>query len=152
MKQTAVLLLLLSCGTPPSMPDAGSGCPTTLTVGTVNDADGGFLPIVDGQELTVHAGPQGGFHVFVGVEVSGLPRTGLLSWRLSSQGGLELAARTLDVSTVLLEDRACGWARPRDVLPFTRNEDVTTFRGVPVTLEVELGDGGVRRQRSVVPR
>lgn len=153
MRPGALLLVLVGCGGAPmpAAPDAG-GCAVQVTMGTVDEADGGFVALADGAPLTVHAGPQGGYHVFVGVEARGLPRSGLLTWTLSSSGGLTLATRALDVSTVLLEDRPCGWARPRDALVFERNEDVMTFRGVPVTLAMGLADGGVTQRVSVVPR
>lgn len=150
----AVLLMapLLACGVTAPVADAGPSCSTTLTLGTMNDLDGGFAPLLDGADVTVHAGPQGGFHVFVGVEVSGAPKLGLLEWQLTSKTGQALASRTLEVSTVLLEERECGWARPRDALIFSSNDDAMNFRGVPVRLEARLPSSGLVKQLDVVPR
>ncbi|MBM4778741.1 MAG: hypothetical protein GQE15_13640 [Archangiaceae bacterium] len=149
---TAVMLLSsLACGTPSPVADAGI-CTTTLALGTMNELDGGFALLTDGADVTVHAGPQGGFHVFVGVEVGGAPRTGLLEWKLTSAAGAALATRTLDLSSVLLEERSCGWARPRDALIFSSNDDAMNFRGVPVQLEARLPSSGLVKQLNVVPR
>ena len=149
------LLLLHACGAPmPAPPDAG-GCVETFTPGSTDTPDAGFVAFVEGQDVEVHAGPQGGFHVFVGVETSGLPRMGTLNWRLHSTAGIELAARTLDVSTLLLDDVPCGWARRRDVLIFTRTEEVDTYRGVPAQLGLTLDVAGAAPRTwsaRVVPR
>lgn len=149
------LLLLHACGAPmPAPPDAG-GCVETFTPGSTDTPDAGFVAFVEGQDVEVHAGPQGGFHVFVGVETSGLPRMGTLNWRLHSTAGIELAARTLDVSTLLLDDVPCGWARRRDVLIFTRTEEVDTYRGVPAQLGLTLDVAGAPPRTwsaRVVPR
>jgi len=152
--RVTVLLLLtsLACGTPAPVTDAGPMCSTTLTLGTLDELDGGFAPLKDGAEVTVHAGPQGGFHVFVGVEAGGVAKTGLLEWRLTSAGGQALATRTLDLSSVLLEERMCGWSRPRDALIFSSNDDAMNFRGVPVQLEARLPASGLVKQLNVVPR
>ena len=148
----AVMLLgSLACGTPSPVADAGT-CATTLTLGTMNELDGGFVPLTDGADVTVHAGPQGGFHVFVGVEVSGAEKSGLLEWKLTSAAGAALATRTLDLSSVLLEERSCGWARPRDALIFSSNDDAMNFRGVPVQLEARVPASGLVKQLNVVPR
>lgn len=147
-----MLLTGLACGAPSTVADAGPGCATALTLGTVNELDGGFAPLVDRAELTVHAGPQGGFHVFVGVEVEGLERTGLLEWSLTAAAGQTLATRTLELSSVLLEERPCGWSRPRDALIFSSNDDAMNFRGVPVQLEARLPASGLVKQLNVVPR
>ncbi len=149
------LLVLHACGAPrPSVPDAG-GCVESLTPGTTDTPDAGFVAFVDGQEVEVHAGPQGGFHVFVGVETSGRPRAGTLTWTLRSTAGVELAARTLDVSGLLLEDLSCGWARRRDVLIFSRTDEVPQYRGVPAQLGLSVDvTGSAPRVWSarVVPR
>ena len=150
-----LLLLLHACGAPtPAQPDAGS-CLEAFTPGSTDTPDAGFVAFVEGQDIEVHAGPQGGFHVFVGVETSGLPRVGTLNWRLHSTAGVELAARTLDVSALLLDDVACGWARRRDVLIFTRTEEVPQYRDVPAQLGLTLDvPGAAPRTWSahVVPR
>lgn len=149
------LLLMPACGAPPSsVPDAG-GCVESLIPGTTDTPDAGFAPFVDGQDVEVHAGPQGGFHVFVGVETSGLARTGKLNWSLHSTAGVELAARTLEVSTLLLEDVACGWARRRDVLIFTRTDEVDQYRGAPAQLSLSLEVAGAAPRTwsaRIVPR
>lgn len=149
------LLLLHACGAPmPATPDAG-GCVAAFTPGSTDTPDAGFVAFVEGQDIEVHAGPQGGFHVFVGVETSGLPRMGTLNWRLHSTAGIELAARTLDVSALLLDDVPCGWARRRDVLIFTRTEEVDTYRGVPAQLGMTLDVAGAAPRTwstRVVPR
>ena len=147
----AVLLSAVACGTASPVADAGT-CATTLTLGTMNELDGGFAPLTDGADVTVHAGPQGGFHVFVGVEVSGAEKSGVLEWKLTSAAGSSLATRTLDLSSVLLEERSCGWSRPRDALIFSSNDDAMNFRGVPVQLEARLPASGLMRQLNVVPR
>lgn len=135
------LLLMHACGAAPSQPDAGT-CVERFTPGSTDTPDAGFVAFVEGQDLGVHAGPQGGFHVFVGVETSGLPRLGTLNWRLHSAAGIELAARTLDVSALLLDDVPCGWARRRDVLIFTRTEEVPQYRDVPAQLGLTLDVAG----------
>jgi hypothetical protein len=87
----------------------------------------------------------------VGAEVAA-SRTGLLRWRLVADGGVELAARSLDVSTVLIDEAPCGWRRTRDALVFLRNEDVDAVRGVPVLLEATVDVVGVTKAVRVVPR
>ncbi len=149
------LLLVPACGAPrPSVPDAG-GCVEAFTPGTTDTPDAGFVAFGEGHEVEVHAGPQGGFHIFVGVETSALPRTGKLTWTLHSTAGVELAARTLDVSALLLEDLACGWARRRDVLIFSRTDEVPQYRGVPAQLGLTIDVAGFSPRSwsaRVVPR
>jgi len=149
------LLLVHGCSAPmPSIPDAG-GCVESFIAGTTDTPDAGFGAFIEGQDVEVHAGPQGGFHVFVGVETSGLARTGKLRWSLHSVAGVELATRTLDVSTLLLDDVPCGWARRRDVLIFGRTDEVPQYRGVPAQLGLTLDvTGAAPRTWStrVVPR
>lgn len=65
----AGLLALTACGTEP--PDPPPPPPNfNLAIGT-GAAGGtpGFLPISDGQELTLEPGAQGGFHVYVNVRL-----------------------------------------------------------------------------------
>ncbi|MDP1922991.1 MAG: hypothetical protein Q8L14_42500 [Myxococcales bacterium] len=149
------LLVLHACSAPaPSTPDSGS-CVEAFTPGTTDTPDAGFVAFVEGQDIGVYAGPQGGFHVFVGVETSGLPRMGTLNWRLHSTAGVELAARTLDVSALLLDDVPCGWARRRDVLIFTRTEEVPQYRDMPAQLALTLDVAGAAPRTwsaRVVPR
>jgi len=149
-----LVMLLMRCGAPlPPSSDAGL-CVASFTPGTTDTPDGGFVAFTEGQDLGVHAGPQGGFHLFVGVETTGLPRAGKLRWAVSSQSGVELGARVLDVSTLSLEDVPCGWARRRDVLIFDNTDEVPGYRGVPARLELQVGepDAGLRWSSTIVPR
>ena len=150
---TLVVVQACSASMPPS-PDAGA-CGEAFIPGTTDTPDAGFVAFVEGQDVEVHAGPQGGFHVFVGVETTGLARAGKLNWSLGSTAGVELATRTLDVSTLLLEDVPCGWARRRDVLVFSRTDEVPQVRGVPAQLSLSIDvTGATPRTWStrVVPR
>lgn len=128
----------LGCGpmTPPSAPvDAGSCSPFVL--GTVDDA-GEFVPLVEGQDLTIFMGAQGGFHVFVGAQVMG-EKAGTLEWTLRSSTGAVLATRPLDVPNLRLDDTSCGWMRRKDQLVFDRNEDVPGARGKAASVSGKLG-------------
>jgi hypothetical protein len=141
-------LVLCGCGVVPMTPDAGT-CASLLTLGTTI-SDGGFVPLTNGLELEVVQGPQGGFHVFVGAEVNGLPKMGSLDWRLESMAGQTLASRALDVSTLRLEDVPCGWRRPRDLLVFDDTDQVPMLRGVPATLRGSFR--GLERSFTIAPR
>jgi hypothetical protein len=68
----AALLLAACDGAPADAADAG---PVTLVVGTSGDgtgAAGTFAPLVDGGTIDVHAGPQGGFHIYLTLRETGL--------------------------------------------------------------------------------
>jgi hypothetical protein len=145
----AWLGLLLSCGAPMTPPEPPVPCPVSLRPGTVS-LDGGFEPLDDGHALVVDPGPQGGFHVYVAAEVDGLERTGSLVWTLTSDTGVTLARRSLEVAGLQLDETACGWRRRRDLLIFERNDDVNPARGVPATLTVTLQERTASRR--VVPR
>lgn len=142
-------LALLGCGAAPRSSDGGA-CTPGFIAGTTDTPDGGFLPFEEGQPATMHAGPQGGYHLFVGVQTTGLPRDGGLTWTLHVDGGVELARRELDVARLRLEDLDCGWARPRDLLVFERTDEVPQYRGLTATLGLELR--GARWSTSVVLR
>jgi hypothetical protein len=141
--------LLLSCGAPRTPLEPPTPCPVSLRPGTVT-MDGGFEPLDDGHTLVVDPGPQGGFHVYVAAEVDGLERTGSLVWSLTSDSGVTLARRSLEVAGLQLDETACGWRRRRDLLIFERNDDVNPARGVPATLTVSLQERSSSRR--VVPR
>jgi hypothetical protein len=63
MRALATLLLLLApaCGGAPPNPPPGD---QVLALGTLAP-DGGYLPLVDGQDATLVEGAQGGFHVWM---------------------------------------------------------------------------------------
>lgn len=100
--------------------------------------------------LDLELGPQGGFHVFVGLEADGLGRNGAIEWSLRADDGRVLATRSLGLEGLVLEETPCGWRRRRDLLIFERNDDVPGARGVPATLRVVV-EGEAVDQR-VVPR
>jgi hypothetical protein len=64
---TLVAVVVASCGTSGGGPDAG---PLAIELGT--GAEEGFEPIVDGQELGLVTGPQGGFHFLVHARAKGI--------------------------------------------------------------------------------
>jgi hypothetical protein len=69
-KAALIALVLAACGeADPYLPDAGGGGSVTLTLGTVDAAGAGFVPLAGDQPLI--PGAQGGFHVWVKYRVSG---------------------------------------------------------------------------------
>lgn len=63
------LLVASACGTdPPDPPPPPTNLKLEIGTGAADGAPG-FLPITDGQELTLEPGAQGGFHVFVNVRL-----------------------------------------------------------------------------------
>jgi len=148
MKWWLAPAVLCGCGAMPMTLDAGA-CAASLTLGTTA-SDGGFVPLMNGLELEVVRGAQGGFHVFVAAEVSGLPKLGALEWGLQSMSGQSLASRSLEVSALRLEEVPCGWRRPRDLLIFDDTDQVPMLRGVPATLKGSLQ--GLEASFTIVPR
>ncbi len=63
------LISLAACDAapPPSPPPSSAG--EKLALGTL-DADGGFAPYIDGQDVTLVAGAQGGFHVWMSYQMT----------------------------------------------------------------------------------
>jgi hypothetical protein len=149
MRHLGAVLVLAACGATPPPSPMPAPCPVALRPGTLS-ADGGFELIDEGHPLEIAFGPQGGFHVFVGLEADGLDRTGTLEWALRADRGQVLATRSLALDGLVLEDTPCGWRRRRDLLIFESNDDVPGARDVPATLRV--GVQGRALERTVVPR
>lgn len=151
---TRVLLLALSaltaCGAPTPTPavDAGA-CVAALAPGAALE-DGGFEPFLDGQDVPLVYGPQGGVHLSVTAHAEGLPRAGLLTWTLRSSDGERLSGRSFDLANVFLVDVACGWERRDDALVFLDAATAQLYRGKTVGLELELG--ALKRSVTLVPR
>ncbi|MFZ5440175.1 MAG: hypothetical protein ACOZQL_09215 [Myxococcota bacterium] len=149
MRLVFLALSLAACTPAPAPAPTDAGCPVDLTMGA-DTADGGFAPIVDGQDLQIVMGPQGGFHVFVGVQAHGVPRTGVLEWSLTTTGGAPIGRRTLDLSSAFLDELDCGWERRQDALVFIDPATVDQHRGQPAQLELKLG--ALTRAARVIPR
>jgi hypothetical protein len=149
MKGAWGALLLAACGGSPAPAPSPLPCPVALRPAT-RSADGGFELLADGHALEIELGPQGGFHVFVGLEADGLGPTGTITWTLRADEGRVLATRSLGLEGLVLEDTPCGWRRRRDLLIFERNDDVPGARDKPATLGVMV-QGHALEQR-VVPR
>lgn len=141
MRRALLTLVFAACGAPAPQPDAG--CATTLELGTATD-DTPFVALADGDALVMHAGPQGGFHVYGAARATGLEARGLLIFELR-QNGASLARQSLDLSAVQLEPRACGWERSRTAL-FLLPPDVTPLRDTVATLHVVAAGHDVERQ------
>ena len=56
----------------PPPPPSRDGGTYLLTLGTA-DAEGNWLPLVDGQDVTLVEGAQGGFHVWMKIRTQGMP-------------------------------------------------------------------------------
>ncbi|MDX2015107.1 MAG: hypothetical protein SFW67_33250 [Myxococcaceae bacterium] len=149
MRSVCATVVLVACGGAPRPAPEPPGCATALRPGTLS-ADGGFELVTDGHSLEVSPGPQGGFHVFVGLEADGVERSGAIEWTLSTTSGRVLARRSLDLDGLVLEETPCGWRRRRDLLVFERNDDVPGARDVPASLVVSVQ--GQSTARSVIPR
>src|SRR5688572_13440589 len=60
---------LLACEPPIDPPDP-SPSSLSLVLGTgLSDGTPGFVPVIDGAELTLEPGAQGGFHVYINVRL-----------------------------------------------------------------------------------
>lgn len=86
------------CGTGAEPPDMGHSA--AMTLGTA-DASGQFAPLVDGQDVTLVEGAQGGFHVWMKFRVAGMaPQTVHLArtaHRLSDDAPVLRTMTTIDV-------------------------------------------------------
>jgi hypothetical protein len=136
MMRLLVLVLVAGCAAPPSPEPDGGACPLALVVGTTDDAFA-FQSLRDGDELKMHLGPQGGYHVYASVRATGLSRQGTLSIEVDGAAGRLTGVRTLDLSTVRLEDVDCGWQRSGDAVIFDAL-DVSPYRGMPATFRFLL--------------
>ncbi|MFO0595895.1 MAG: hypothetical protein U0228_11335 [Myxococcaceae bacterium] len=106
-----VVVALAACGPTPPKP-----CAVAITPGTADD-NLVFVPVTEGQDVTVHMGPQGGFHVYGSIQATGVNRTGKLTMQLMRADGTGLSGlRSFDLATITLEDVPCGWGRTADAL------------------------------------
>ena len=85
------LVLISACGGRPPDPPPPPG-QASLTLGALA-ADGGFSPLVDGQEVELVPGAQGGIHVWMKLRLRGSPPGHLVASRTArrrTDGGLVL--------------------------------------------------------------
>lgn len=126
------------------LPDGGL-CPQELVVTTL---DGGSFTILGANDpLVIEAGPQGGWHVWVGAHTTGLPPFGTLNWTLKSGAGSiadPLSMRVRDAAT----QTACGWDVSYGRLGFAVNGE--PWRGRTAELEARWEATG--REPLVVKR
>lgn len=155
MLRRALLLVpfLGACGAaPPDVPPP----PLQLALGGAARVDGAFLPLVDGQDVPLIEGAQGGFHVWMKYRLSGLdePRHFLVekrAWR-ESDGKLVLRAMgSVDAGT---GDWELPEAMPMFMCPSPiglRVVDETIVFQVTLTDE-EAGAAAAQGQVPLVPR
>jgi len=111
-------------------------CPKTLTLGTGASK---FDPVVDGQDLTIQFGGQGGRHVWGAARATGVPNSGTLSFRVSDGTDTTLASRQLELglftSTQGIE---CGWELAGQTVVFNGFNDPSMLVGSKVRLTVNF--------------
>lgn len=146
MKRVLILMLVAGCAAPPNPEPDGGACPVELVVGTTDDAFA-FRSLRDGDELQMHLGPQGGYHVYASVRATGLARQGTVSIEVDGASGRLTGVRTLDLSTVRLDEVDCGWQRAGDAVIFEAL-DVAPYRGMPATFRFLLS--GTEADQEVV--
>jgi hypothetical protein len=78
----ALALACMACG---AQPPPGEAAPS-LTLGTVG-ADGGWAPLVDGEDVTMVEGAQGGFHVWMKFRLMGVAPMHALELRTAHRAG-----------------------------------------------------------------
>ena len=82
-------------------------CPKTLTLGTGASR---FESVVDGQDLPMVFGGQGGRHVWGAVRATGVPNSGIVSFTLSDGTNMTLASRQLELGLFTkTQGIECGW-------------------------------------------
>jgi hypothetical protein len=138
VKWTLVVLVLSGCPVPEPVEDAGTlpdggACQKELVLGTETDLRQ-FVPISEGSDLKINAGPQGGWHVWVSVRASAWPRTGTLTYTLRSGGGAVSSPLRIDLGEAFLDSITCGWERRSDALTF--NVVGENFRGAAGEVEM----------------
>lgn len=153
----ALLLLalgLLGCPVPEPELDAGTlpdggPCVRALLLGTESETHE-FRALVDGADLEINAGPQGGWHVWVSVQASAVPRYGALSYVLRAGNEVVSAPLRIELSGAPLDTIACGWERRTDALVFQSSGE--PYRGMTGQLEVSwesFGASPITVKRSV---
>jgi hypothetical protein len=150
VKWLLVVLTLCACPIPVpeidggTLPDGGP-CPKELVLGTEIDGHD-FQALVDGADLKINQGPQGGWHVWVSVRATAMASSGTLSYVLRSSTQQVLSAPLrIDLTMSPVDSITCGWERRTDALVFMN--DGEPFRGT--TGELELSYGTLTVKRSV---
>jgi hypothetical protein len=132
-----------------TLPDGGP-CLRELVLGTETDVRE-FRALVDGADLRIIAGPQGGWHVWVSVQASALPRSGVLTYVLRSGNAVVAGPLRIDLQNAPIDSITCGWERRSDALTFQSSGE--PFRGLGGQLEVtweSFGSTPITLKRSVV--
>ena len=142
-----------ACGAPRPRPtvDAGQledgGLAPLLEVGTGTT---GFVPLVDGQDLDIIAGPQGGFHLWTALRASKALSPDLFEVKLSVlQGGSQLSENGYRL-TLVDNGAHYEWYGMQGLVP-----DPAAVDGQSVTLRIAATDStGVTAtdERRVVAR
>lgn len=133
-------------GSPPPEPAA------TLELGAI-DASGQFSPIADGADVTLVAGAQGGFHVWLGYRVTGMASgaTRLERWaHRKSDGQLVLRmASTIEIGAPASD----GSWQPADPIPMFMCPSPIGLSVIdqPIVFELELPDAQLSRSVTLVP-
>ena len=148
-----VLFTLVICACPVPEPEVdGGACSKQLVLGTESETQQ-FVSLVDGADLRINAGPQGGWHVWVSVKASATSRAGTLSYVLRSGAQVLSEPLRIDLSRAILDPIDCGWERRSDALVFMGSGE--PWRGTTGELEMNFevaGKAPVVVKRSVALR
>jgi hypothetical protein len=125
------------------------GPPITCTVGTgISD----FMPLADGDAVDIAMGPQGGYHIWTSVRITGDPglaaATVVLDGRFADSGA-SIGSGT--PTTVLLRTDASGAQAASGLRTFVSNPAAVRGMRVTIGLSVTTSDGRhCADQRTVV--
>jgi hypothetical protein len=135
MRLAVFALMIVGCGGTPAAPRSAA-----LTLGA--PTEGGFAPFSDGQDVSLVAGAQGGFHVWMKYRASGMP---------AAEARLERTAHRLSDGVVVLRTEgvvelgpagAAGWFESPDALPMFMCPSPIGISvvDVPIVFELRFSD------------
>jgi len=109
----AFVAVAISCGA--GGDDPGEPAIPILIAGTANALGEGFVPVSDGDEVSLIPGTQGGFHVWISVRIQGVDGDFYLTHdaRRVSDGQLVLRGLPRAIAISQSQDRDTWWESPR---------------------------------------